>query len=186
MAFNIPFNSTELQKFAGGASRKVTIHLDPDDLRTAFATTQGHSEVIKLNLSMTAFTDLTLEEAINLMEQTSRRNPEAQAIHDAHLKEIRERRARESGFFPDTRDPSNFLNTNDLRRRAERLAQVSIRPQGATGPTARAGRITDRSSSTPAFKVGSRSAEAVPTSLSTDLNPKITGKTFTPIKDSKL
>lgn len=185
-AFNIPFNSGELLNFTGGASRKVTVHLDPDDLRHAYVSAKGHADIIEVDLSMTAFADLTLEEAIELMEEACRRDPKAQELHDAHLKETRARRARESGYFPDTKDPSNYLNMNELRRRADRLAQVSFRPKGETGPTARAGLLTDRTGLTPAFKVGERSvaSNAKPPPKSQTSLP--TGKTFTPIKDSKL
>lgn len=185
-AFNIPFSSTAFKNFSGGAPREVTIHLDPDDLRIAYVTAQGHADAIKVNLSMTAFSDLTLEEAITLMEETARRNPKAQELHDAHLKETRARRARESGYFPDTRDPSNYLSTDQLRRRASQLAQVSFRPQGVTRPTAQPGRLTDRTGSTPAFKVGEGTPASTAKPSPKDLNSRPTGKTFTPIKDSKL
>ena len=185
-AFNIPFNSTALLNFTGGASRKVTVHLDPDDLRHAYVTAKGHADIIMVDLSMTAFADLTLEEAIDLMEDACRRDPKAQELHDAHLKEARARRARESGYFPDTRDPSNYLNMNELRRRADRLAQVSFSPKGVTGPTARAGSLTDRTGSTPAFRVGERSVASTAKPPPKDRNSRPSGKTFSPIKDSKL
>ena len=63
--FNLPFNSTELQRFAGGASRRVTVHLDPDDLRHVSVTAEGHPEIMTARLSMTALSDLTLEEALD-------------------------------------------------------------------------------------------------------------------------
>ncbi|WP_322889917.1 MULTISPECIES: transposase family protein [unclassified Yoonia] len=185
-AFNIPFNSTALQMFAGGASCNVDIHLDPDDLRKAYVTARGHDDVIEVHLSMTAFSDLTLEEAISLMEEASRRDPKAQELHDAHLKEVRARRARESGYLPDTRDPSNYRNMNDLMKRAERLAEVSVRPAGVTGPTARPAHVTDRSGGTAVFKVQKRSVDAAATLPTTDQKPRPPGKTFSPIKDSKL
>jgi hypothetical protein len=185
-AFNIPFNSTELMKFTGGASRKVTVHLDPDDLKHAYVTAKGHADIIKVDLSMTVFADLTLEEAIELMEEACRRDPKAQELHDAHLKEVRARRAKESGFIPDTRDPPNYQNMNDLRRRASRLEKVPTRPKGVTGPTARAGHLTDRTGTTPAFKVGERSAASTSTPPPKDRTSRPAGKLFTPIKDSKL
>lgn len=185
-AFNIPFNSTELMNFTGGASRKVTVHLEPDDLRHAYVTVKGCADVIKVNLSMTVFADLTLEEAIELMEEACRRDPKAQELHDAHLKETRARRARESGFIPDTRDPSNYQNMNDLRRRASRLEKVPTRPKGVTGPTARAGNLTDRTGATPAFKVGERSAASTSIPPPKDRTSQPLGKSFKPIKDSKL
>lgn len=185
-AFNIPFNSTALLNFTGGASRKVTVHLDPDDLRHAYVTAKGHADIIKVDLFMTVFADLTLEEAIELMEEACRRNPKAQELHNAHLKEVRARRARESGFIPDTRDPSNYQNMNDFRRRASQLEKVPTRPKGKTGPTARAGNLTDRTGSTPAFKVGESSAASKSTPPPKDRTSRPTGKSFTPIKDSKL
>ncbi|MGR3494024.1 hypothetical protein [Citreimonas sp.] len=134
---------------------------------------------------MTAFADLTLEEAIDVMEEAARRDPKAQELHDAHLNEVRKRRAIESGFSPDTRDPSNYQTTEQLRRRADRLSNVSLRPHGETGPTARAGSITDRSGRIPAFKVGEQSAETHGT-LSRDKGPEPAERPFTRIKDSKL
>ena len=185
-AFNIPFNSSELMNFTGGASRKVTVHLDPDDLRHAYVSAKGHADIIMVDLSMTVFVDLTLEQAIDLMEEACRRDPKAQELHDAHLKEARARRARESGYFPDTRDPSNYQNMNDLRRRASLLEKVSTRPKGQTGPTARAGNLTDRTGSTPAFKVGERSAASTKKLPPQDRTSRPIGKSFTPVKDSKL
>ncbi|MFC3084546.1 Mu transposase C-terminal domain-containing protein [Tabrizicola soli] len=185
-AFNIPFNSTELMNFTGGASRKVTVHLDPDDLRHAYVTVKGSTDIIKVNLTMTVFADLTLEEAIELMEEACRRDPKAQELHDDHLQEVRRRRAQESHFFPNAVSPPSYQNMHDLNRRGSRLAQVPTRPKGVTGPTARAGSLTDRTGVTPAFKVGERSvaSNAKPPPKSQTSLP--TGKTFTPIKDSKL
>lgn len=40
-AFNIPFNSNELQDLTAGMPKKVTVHLDPDDLRMVYVTTPG-------------------------------------------------------------------------------------------------------------------------------------------------
>ncbi|MCV2893729.1 transposase family protein [Lentibacter sp. XHP0401] len=180
--FNIPFNSTELQKFAGGCSRKVTVHLDPDDLRTAYVTAVGRSGEIEVNLSMTAFSDLTLEEAISLMEEACSRDPKAAELHDAHLRDVRRSRARSSGYFPDTRDPSNYQTIDQLRRRADGLAQVSVRPYSETGPTARPGYVTDREDGAPVFKVSDTTAP--PTSTSRKSQPA--GMSFKPIKKSKL
>jgi putative transposase len=137
---------------------------------------------------MTVFADLTLEEAIELMEDACRRDPKAQELHDDHLQEVRRRRAKESDFFPDTRSPPNYENMEDLNRRGSRLAQVPTRPNGVTGPTARAGSLTDRTGATPVFKVGEPSVASIakPPPPPKDRTSRPTGKSFTPIKDSKL
>lgn len=185
-AFNIPYNSTALQTFAGGTSRKVVIHMDPDDLRRAYVTAEGYAKVIEINLSMTVFSDLTLEEAIAVMEDACKRNPKAQELHDAHLREVRARRARESGFFPDTRDPSNFQTIEKLTRRTDRLAQVSFRPAGVAGLTARPGSVTDRNGGASEFSVRKGTSAPALDPPTKGKPPRPTGRTFSPIKDSKI
>ena len=85
---------------------------------------------------------------------TATRNAKRRELHAEHLREAIERRARESGFYPDSRDPANYQTIAQLKRRADRLAQVSTRPAGATGPTVAPGSVMDRQSS-----VGARCAK---------------------------
>jgi len=127
-AFKIPFNSTELQRFADGSSRTVTVHLDPDDLRKVYITAVGLNTVIEASLRMTVFKDLSLEEAIEIMEAAAKANPTQRTLHEGHLSEAMARRARESGFFPDSRDPASYQTIERLQRRADRLLQVEVRP----------------------------------------------------------
>ncbi|SPJ25390.1 hypothetical protein PAA8504_03241 [Palleronia abyssalis] len=103
-AFNIPFNSSELQKFADGKSKSVTIHLDPDDLRTVLITAEGLEAVLEAQLRMTLFKDQTLEEAIELMEAATKANPKLRALHREQLEEAKTRRVRDSCYFKDSRD----------------------------------------------------------------------------------
>lgn len=48
--FGIPYNSTALQRFAGGASKRVTVFLDPDDLREVSIVSDATKEIITAHL----------------------------------------------------------------------------------------------------------------------------------------
>ncbi|QPM90608.1 Mu transposase C-terminal domain-containing protein [Pseudooceanicola algae] len=143
-AFNIPFNSTELQRFAGGASKAVTVHLDPDDLRKVYVTAEGLEAVIEARLTMTVFKDQTLEEAIEIMEAATKSNPSLRELHDRHLGEAMKRRALESGFFPDSRDPSSYQTLAQLEARASKLLRVETRPAAYVGAAAAPGHLMSR------------------------------------------
>lgn len=123
--FGLPFNSFALQRFADGQAKKVLVHLDPDDLRRVFIVAEGEKQIIEANLSMTAFNNLTLEEAIEVMEAATRANPKQRALHEGHLQEAIADRARRSGFFPDSRDPSNYQTIAKLEKRAARCLEIS-------------------------------------------------------------
>lgn len=178
--FNIPYNSTELQRFASGASKRVTVHLDPDDLRKVSITAEGHQDVIEADLKMTAFSDLTLEEALTVMEEAVKGNPHMRALHDANLWDARARRAKESGFFPDSTLPASYRGLDDLEKRADALAQVELVPNTSSGPTVPPGSIMDRSGHASAQPVDDMAAAAPHQAKRHD---KVA---FKPIKESKL
>lgn len=92
--FNIPFNSTALQVFAAGRSKEVTVHIDPDFIRHAYVTAKGHPEIIKVDLRMTAFNDLTLEEILDLQKATAEANPKKRVLNNGHFQEALAQRAR--------------------------------------------------------------------------------------------
>lgn len=212
-AFNIPFSSNELATFGDGESKQVTVHLDPDDLRTVYVTAEGVAKVMEAKLSMTVFKDQTLEEAIEIMEAATSSNPTLRELHDRHLSEARARRARESAFFPDSRDPSSYQTLAQLEYRASKVLRVETRPAAYVGATASPGHLMSRgrtSGVVPARPAGT--APSKPPSGSTPLRtstppPRSAGQTdvrpakgatsapdpediktmtFAPIKDSKL
>ena len=212
-AFNIPFNSTELQRFAAGRPKRVTVHLDPDDLRKVYVTAEGENAVMEARLSMTVFKDQTLEEAIEIMEAATKSNPSLRELHDRHLGEAMKRRAFESGFFPDSRDPSSYQTLAQLEARASKLLQVETRPAAYVGATAAPGHLMSRgrtSGVVPARPAGAAPfkppSPSTPSKVSasppqsagpTDVPPRevstsapdpddIKTMTFGPIKDSKL
>lgn len=178
--FGIPFNSTALQRFADGQSKPVTVHIDPDFMKQAHVTAEGLAEVIKVDLSMTALNDLTLEEILDLMTATAKANPKQCELHGGHLKEARARRARESGFFPDSRAPESYRTLEQLQKQADRLRQVAFRPVPVLCPSAAPGAVMDRTGAAPVHRVGPPAAAPPPAT------PRTGPMTFPPIKDSKL
>lgn len=182
--FNLPFNSTALQRFADGQSKRVTVHLDPDFPQEVYITAEGTTEVMKATLSMTAFNDLNLEEILDLIDAVVKDNPKLRELHAQHFSEALERRARESGFFPDSRAPSSYRKIEHLQKLADRHSQVAIRPAMRAGMTAPPGSIMNRSGNAPAFQVGRSEGSPGGATQPNPIAPKST--TFTPIKDSKL
>jgi transposase InsO family protein len=193
---NIPFNSTQLQRYAAGASKRVTVHVDRDDLRRVLITAEGLDEVLEANLSMTVFKDLTLEEAIDFMEMATKDNPERDALYQRDLELAIERLAREVEAFGDHRDPSNFQVFEKLQKRSDKTLRVEARPPASIAPTVRPGAIMDRHATSGVVAVNS--AAGKPPSLSQNVPAKdasdgstnaptdIRNKTFGPVKDSKL
>jgi hypothetical protein len=193
---NIPFNSTKLQRYAAGESKRVTVHVDPDDLRQVLITAEGLDEVLEADLSMTAFKDLTLDEAIDVMETATKDNPERRALHQRDLERAIERYAREVETFSDHRDPSNFQTLEQLQKRADRLTRVEVRPPASIAPTVPPGAIMDRNATSGVVAV--KPAAGKPATLSQNVSAKdasngsenapsdIKNMTFGPVKDSKL
>lgn len=211
--FNIPFNSTALQRFAGGTPKEVTVYLDPDDLRKVLITAEGEEAIIEANLTMTIFKDLSLDEAIEVMEYATKSNPVSRKLHKQVLNEAMKRRAHESGFFPDSRDPLNYQTLAQLEYRASKLLEVEARPAADIGATTAPGQLMSRNS--PSGVVSARPVSTAPLdpgSTSPASNPgtpssqtsrqrktsseneptaapdrdEIRNMTFEPIKESKL
>ncbi|MCR8825239.1 integrase catalytic domain-containing protein [Pseudosulfitobacter koreensis] len=142
--FGIPYNSPDLQNFAGGARKKCTVMLDPDDLRQVSVLSQETNKVITAGLSMTTFADLTLDEALAVKRSAIEANPELRMLHAQHLSEARRRRIRDSGFFPDSDLPSSYVTIDRLRREAAEMAHVELAPLSRSMVTASPGSIMDR------------------------------------------
>ena len=180
----IPFNSTELQTFGDHPeNRKVTIHLDPDDLRKVLITSEGTPEVVTANLSMTQFQDLSLEEALDVMLQAVEANPELRKLHAENLNDAIRRQANASGHFKSSLLPEGYGGEAALEKKAEALLRVECippRPMAATTPPRM---ITDRSGKIPAFAVGSAPSTAKGAAPAKQAKSQ---KIFQPVKESKL
>lgn len=153
--FGIPYNSSDLQQFAGGASKRVTVFLDPDDLREVTIISDETKDIITADLTMTIFADLTLEEAVEVMRQAVEANPEKRQLHEEYLQEAIARRARESGFFPEPADPAGYVRIDELRRQAAQMANVEFVPMPRSGPTVSPGNVM----APPAPAISTTSAE---------------------------
>lgn len=160
--FGIPYNSTSLQKFAGGEPKKVTVFLNPDDLREVSICSEATDEIIKGHLTMTAFADLTLDEAIADMRSAIEDNPEKRKLHDQHLKAARRRRVEESGYLPDSDLPSSYTTIAKIRAQADLIAHVEFVSLTRTGPTSSPGSIMHRQPTTSPGSIMHRRPETLP------------------------
>ena len=62
------------------------------------------------------------------MEQVVKGNPGLRALHNQRFQEALARRAKESEFSENSRDPASFHTTEMLEKQADRLAQVELLP----------------------------------------------------------
>ncbi|EDQ05774.1 hypothetical protein DSM14862_02759 [Sulfitobacter indolifex] len=184
--FNLPYNSTELQQYADkAADKKVTVHLDPDDIRKVTITIEGTTKTLHARLTMTALNDLTLNEAIELMTAAIAANPVKRQLHEDHLWKARERRAKEAGFFSSPLVPDSYLGVEALQKAADALLAVEFVPSGPSAPTVPPSGIMDRREHPAIHKVTgppSPAQQSAPADAASAAKPA----TFAPIKVSKL
>lgn len=153
--FNLPFNSTELQHFADKSpSKKVNVHLDPDDLRKVTITVEGRAEIMHAKLTMTAFNDLTLNEALEVMKRAVTDNPERRQLHEQYLWDARSRRAKETEFLSSPNVPDSYRGIEALQQTADALLEVEFVPSGPSAPTVPPSGIMDRGPHPAIYNVG--------------------------------
>lgn len=184
--FNLPFNSTELQHHADKApSKTVTVHLDPDNLRKVSITVEGSNKIMHARLTMTAFNDLTLNEAMEVMTAAVAANPAKRQLHEGYLREAKARRAKGSGFFSSPLVPDSYMGAEALQQTADALLAVEFVPSGPSAPTVPPGEIMKRGHHPAVHKV-----EGPPSGVEdTPADSASSGSgpvAFKPIKESKL
>ncbi|WP_177172624.1 Mu transposase C-terminal domain-containing protein [Loktanella sp. DSM 29012] len=143
----IPYNSSALQRFAGGARKKCTVMLNPDDPRQVTILNAETKDLITADLTMTIFADLTLEEILAVKRAAIEANPGLRTLHEEHLAEARRRRVRESGFFPDSDLPSSYARIDKLWKFAADMANVELVSMSRSVTTVAPGSIMDRTRS---------------------------------------
>ncbi|MGJ8624545.1 MAG: Mu transposase C-terminal domain-containing protein [Yoonia sp.] len=184
--FNLPYNSTELQQYADKvADKKVTVHLDPDDIRKVTITIEGTNKILHARLTMTALNDLSLNEAVELMTAAVAANPVKRQLHEDHLWKAKERRAKETGFFSSPLVPDSYLGVEALQKAADALLAVEFVPSGPSAPTVPPSGIMDRGEHPAIHKVTGppvATQQSAPVDAASDTKPA----TFAPIKESKL
>lgn len=160
--FGIPYNSTALQRWADRSSdKKVNVHIDPDFPRQVSITIEGSTEVIDAHLTMTALSDLTLSEMIEVITDAIQRRPDRRQIENRHLKDAVARRAMESGFFAPANLPESWTLLERLERQEHQLLSVETIPPGPLSPRPN---LMDRSPSSAAVPVAPSAPSAGPKS----------------------
>lgn len=163
------------------------MHIDPDNLREATITVEGTTLRMLAQLSMTAFADLTLEEAHDVMNYTARLNPRQRQFNNEQVGAAIARRAKESGFFGDPHLPASYRGIEELQEKAKRLDKVEFRGTPTQGLTVMPGKVMDRSPSPAVHLVETPTAATKPPAdPAPTAPPNGPVMTFTPIKESKL
>ena len=160
--FGIPYNSTALQRWADRSSdKKVNVHLDPDFPRQVSITIEGSTEVIDAQLTMTALSDLTLTEMVEVIAETIQRQQELRQIENRHLQDATARRAMESGYFAPANRPDSWTLLERLEQQERQLLTVEIIPPGPVSPRPN---LMDRGPSSTAIPVAPSAQSVEPKS----------------------
>lgn len=112
------FNSDALQAaledpkaYGRSSERKVSVFVDPDNLNEATVVLPKTAKPIKVELQTTAFADLSINEALNLVMEYRKENPTVTEIHEDRLAKVRRTRA-------------NFLDTIGVEKGLARSYQT--------------------------------------------------------------
>lgn len=141
---SIPFNSRALQAWSHtAASKKVTVYLDPDNLKQVTVAPIGTSEVLTADLSMTNLRDTTLPNALRLLREASLLEPEVGTVTDDCVKTVIARETRQLSLSERARVDRNTDRIMDYERHAAELENVDVRPSGHNFDFARTGSIMD-------------------------------------------
>lgn len=150
---------------------------------------------------MTIFADLTLDEVMAVKRSAIEANPELRSLLREHLAEARQRRVRESGFFPDSNLPSSYATIDKIRQDAAEMAHVELAPLSRSMETSGPGNIMERSGHSgpchavpapaeeptdPPPETSSTEAEAPPVSKDFEELEANTKPMFSPITESKV
>lgn len=98
--YGIWFNSDALQEaiedpqgYAKSRERKVSVFVDPDNLNEATVVLPLTAAPIRVQLQTSIFADMTVNEALNLIQEYRREDPRTTQIHEDRLARVRRDRA---------------------------------------------------------------------------------------------
>ena len=144
LPFNIPYSSPELQAWAGKAPcKKVTVYLDPDNLKQVTVISIATSEIIMADLSMTNLRDTTLPNALRLLKEASLLDSEVGTVTEDSIGRVMARERRQSSLSERARVERNTDRIMDYERQAAEFENVDVRPSGHDNGFTRTGSIMD-------------------------------------------
>lgn len=155
------YSSNELQKYVDRPNvRKVSVFVDPDNVTEATVVIPGFDEVLRVQLQITAFADLTLPQVLNLMETYRKEAPNVTELHEDRLaKTRRERHDRLNALGVERRLQRSFSTFEECYAKGKAVfAGARIIPSTVTTDTVRAGSIMDQMEGDGIFKIGKGSA----------------------------
>ncbi len=131
--------------------------IDPDNLTHATAVIPNEKQVFRLRLQITAFADLTLPEALELLQAYRRENPDVSKIHEDRIISTRKKRYAELNKIGVEHGLSRSYSTiEELTSMAERVfSGARVVPSPRKAPTLQSGEISAGTDNPEEFSLGS-------------------------------
>ncbi len=152
------YNSDEFQRAVERHPKtKVAVFIDPDNLTHATAVIPNEEQLFRLRLQITAFADLTLPEALELLQAYRRENPDVSEIHEDRIISTRKKRYAELNKIGVEHGLSRSYSTiEELKAMAERVfSGARVVPSPRKAPTLQSGEISAGTDNPEEFSLGS-------------------------------
>jgi hypothetical protein len=121
-AFELPFNSVELQRAGETFRGKITVFVNPDDISFATILLEGHLKPILAELSWTEMKDLTLSEFLIYAQLARAEDPQLTKGFDETVNRVRRERADHMArIAAEKKLPRRFMTLTEGHKLSEEL-----------------------------------------------------------------
>lgn len=152
------YNSDEFQRAIDRHPKtKVSVFIDPENLTHATAVIPNEEQVFRLRLQITAFADLTLPEALELLQAHRKEDPDVSEIHEDRIIATRKKLYSQLEKIGVEHGLSRSYSTiNEAKAKAQRVfSGARVVPAPSNLPTLRSGEISAGTDNPEEFSLGS-------------------------------
>jgi hypothetical protein len=151
------YNSEQLQRVVDEIPHtKVSVYLDPDNVNEATAIVSGVSEIFRLQLQVTAFSDLTVAEVLEITEAHLRESPDAAVVYQDRIMSTRRKlydQLRRIGV--ENKLPRSYSTFEECEEKARHVFRgVRIEQSNSEHKTVRPGEITSSNGGPGVYPLG--------------------------------